>query len=389
MTKEEYLNKLVKGSELFLDTIPPPEENKFLFLNMNNGTYFNSKSIEEATPENHVLATYTPSWIGFLAGKLWLLYSLTHNKPFYKFAYDITKRVEKSANIVNVDTSFAIYHSACLGYNITKKKDLFDLAKIGVQSFSKLYSKNFGGLLISKPGFKHTHYRTRRKIRNIEFIIDNGEVLDLLWWWGSFDKNYYNMAYNTICKLLDYGFIKDDGSTFQCLELDENYKPLNFYTRQGYSDTSCWSRGQSWAMISFATAFEITGEKQFLEAALKVSDWYCDHLPEDYIPYYDFNDVNIPYVAKDTSAATIACCALSIMKHKTSDKFEKYQKIIDHTITSLFENYITPCGTLLGGSWGGLYHENPNEVVMPYGNYYLYELIFRELRPNDSVFVFN
>ena len=45
MTKEEYLNKLVKGSELFLDTIPPPEENKFLFLNMNNGTYFNSKSI--------------------------------------------------------------------------------------------------------------------------------------------------------------------------------------------------------------------------------------------------------------------------------------------------------------------------------------------------------
>jgi unsaturated chondroitin disaccharide hydrolase len=223
----------------------------------------------------------------------------------------------------------------------------------------------------------------------MEFIIDNGEVMDLLWWAGQENECYRRMARNTLTKLAKLGFVKPDGSTLQCLSLDpKTYQPLEFYTRQGYSDESCWARGQAWAMISFSTAYEATGDKLFLEKATLTADWYVYNLPEDYIPFYDFHDPRIPQIARDTSAATIACCAFSMLKNWLPERAKKYQQVIDESVRQMLARYLTPGGILMGGTWGSLLRSDPPEVVMPYGNYYIVELAYRELNPSSELFSF-
>lgn len=386
---DDLLERLSWSADLIIRTLPPSQHGQNLFLNMISGTYFNAPSIKAATPIHHSLASYTPSWSGFLAGKLWLLSDLIEEERYQKAAVDVTMRTGDTANIVNVDTSFAVYHSACLGYQLTGNTDFLPIIKRGVASFTQLYNRDFGGLMIGTPERRHTPYETLRPLHEMEFIIDNGEVMDLLWWAGRDDPCYRRMAKNTVTKLVQFGFVKPNGSTYQCLSLDpETFQPLEYYTRQGYSNDSCWARGQAWAMISFSTAYEATGDELFLKAAARTADWYVENIPTDYIPFYDFDDPRIPQIARDSSAATIACCALSMLKHWLPKRAERYQQVIDASAQQILDRYLTPGGILMGGSWGSLLRSDPPEVVMPYGNYYIVELVYRELKPDSELFSF-
>lgn len=42
----------------------------------------------------------------------------------------------------------------------------------------------------------------------------------------------------------------------------------------------------------------------------KVTDVYLKNLPEDYVPYWDFNDPSIPDAPRDASAACVVASAL-------------------------------------------------------------------------------
>jgi unsaturated chondroitin disaccharide hydrolase len=360
-----------------------------LYLNQINGLYFNASHPEEATPLHLSSASYTPHWAGFLAGRLWLLYDLTGRDLYCTMARDVTERTAPTAKIVNVDTGFAIYHSACLGYQITKDDTFLTTVQTGAASLAQLYREDLGLLMLSLPERKHTDYQLLRAVRKMEALIDTGEVLDLLWWTGHIEPRYRDFAYSNMARTLDLGFVKEDGSTFQCLEIDPvTYQPKQFYTRQGYADDSVWSRGQAWAMISFATAYDITGETKFLDPAVSCTNWYIEHLPADLIPFYDFDDPNIPQVARDTSAAAIALSAMSLLCQKDANLEKRYRPIIRKTLARLVDEYLSPGAVLMGGSWGGLLREHPHEVVMPYGNYYLVEALHREMNPESQLLVF-
>ncbi|MBE9593035.1 MAG: glycoside hydrolase family 88 protein, partial [Proteobacteria bacterium] len=79
-------------------------------------------------------------------------------------------------------------------------------------------------------------------------------------------------------------------------------------TYQGYNSDSCWSRGQAWAIYGFALAYKTSKDEIFLETSEKLSDYFIKNLPEDYVPYWDFDDPEKS--VKDSSAAAIACSGL-------------------------------------------------------------------------------
>ncbi|MBN2023492.1 MAG: glycoside hydrolase family 88 protein [Pirellulales bacterium] len=85
-------------------------------------------------------------------------------------------------------------------------------------------------------------------------------------------------------------------------------------THQGLSAESTWARGLAWSMYGFTQVYELTGMDEFLKVAQRNAEYWLAHLPEDKVPYWDFNaDLSQPPpwgAMKDSSAGAIAASAL-------------------------------------------------------------------------------
>ena len=108
-------------------------------------------------------------------------------------------------------------------------------------------------------------------------------------------------------------------------------------TAQGYSDDSVWSRGQAWAIYGFAHCYKETGDRRYLEQALKTFRAIRDHknMPSDKVPYWDFDAPGIPNEPRDASAA--ACIASALYYISTIDvkNPQIYREYADSIMTSL------------------------------------------------------
>lgn len=82
-------------------------------------------------------------------------------------------------------------------------------------------------------------------------------------------------------------------------------------TNQGYSDESCWSRGQAWGITGFAQCYRWTAEPKFLDTSKRLADYFISRLSPDGVPFWDFD---APQLApRDTSAAMIAAYGMLLL----------------------------------------------------------------------------
>lgn len=94
-------------------------------------------------------------------------------------------------------------------------------------------------------------------------------------------------------------------------------------THQGYADNTMWARGQAWAIYGYTVVYRETLDPRYLDFVQKVTDVYLERLPEDYVPYWDFDDPNIPNVPRDASAASVTASALLELSTYLPGKKEK------------------------------------------------------------------
>lgn len=71
-----------------------------------------------------------------------------------------------------------------------------------------------------------------------------------------------------------------------------------------------WARGQAWGIYGYTTVYRETKDVRYLDFVQKVTDVYLKNLPEDYVPYWDFNDPAIPDAPRDASVAAVVASAL-------------------------------------------------------------------------------
>jgi unsaturated chondroitin disaccharide hydrolase len=109
---------------------------------------------------------------------------------------------------------------------------------------------------------------------------------------------------------------------------------------QGLNDSSCWSRGQSWGILGFAEAYQATNNKDYLEIAKDLANFFISNSPEDCIPYWDFYASPNITPERDSSAAAIAC--LGMLKISKSCNIDKYKTYAIHILNSLIKNYLNP-----------------------------------------------
>ncbi|KAL4901440.1 hypothetical protein BDW74DRAFT_187679 [Aspergillus multicolor] len=151
-------------------------------------------------------------------------------------------------------------------------------------------------------------------------IIDNMLNLDLLFWAAreTGDTSLYDIAVAHARKTQEH-HIRPDKGTVHVVNYDADGNPKAKFTHQGYSNESCWSRGQSWGILGFMQTYEWTKDTSFLQTARELADYFIERLPEDSVPYWDFDapvDASCP---RDTSAGMVACCGLVLLYKALKD----------------------------------------------------------------------
>ncbi|KAH6683952.1 unsaturated glucuronyl hydrolase [Halenospora varia] len=147
-------------------------------------------------------------------------------------------------------------------------------------------------------------------------FLDNMLNLDLLFW-ASVElrsPTLYTIA-KTHAQTTQKHHMRPNSSTFHVVNFDQSTGSVKAkFTNQGYSDSSCWSRGQAWAITGFVQTYGWTGDRTFLETARSCADYFLNRLEESGSVVWDFDaPLSSEPRPTDTSAAMIACYGLLLL----------------------------------------------------------------------------
>ncbi|KAJ5223128.1 uncharacterized protein N7469_009368 [Penicillium citrinum] len=172
-------------------------------------------------------------------------------------------------------------------------------------------------------------------------IIDNMLNLDLLFWVAheTSNKDLFDKALMHAHTTQKH-HIRDDHSTFHVVNFDSGNGSVKAkFTNQGFSDSSCWARGQAWGILGFMQTFEWTNDPSFLVTAKELASYFITHLPDDGVPYWDLTAPIKEVSPRDTSAAMIAACGMLLLykhlKHSADGEFYLFEamKLVDRTFS--------------------------------------------------------
>lgn len=91
--------------------------------------------------------------------------------------------------------------------------------------------------------------------------------------------------------------VREDGSTYHVCDYSGMTGEVYLCrTAQGLADESTWARGQAWAVHGFTEFYSLTGDPSYLETAMRTADFFITHLPEDGLPFWDFDAPYTPDV---------------------------------------------------------------------------------------------
>ena len=152
---------------------------------------------------------------------------------------------------------------------------------------------------------------------------------------------------------------------------------------QGYADESAWARGQAWALYGYPMCYRYTHDVKYLEQAEKIYGFIFNNknLPEDLVPYWDFDAPKIPDEPRGASAA--ACTASALYELSTYIPGKGYKEKADKIMESLASPaYRAEVGTngnfILMHSVGSIPHGAEIDVPLNYADYYFLEALMRK-----------
>jgi unsaturated chondroitin disaccharide hydrolase len=345
-------------------------------------------------------------WTGsFWTGELWSMYARTHDPKYKQWAELWTSRLIGQEQVQNHDTGFLYFYSTIPAYKQTHEQKYRDSALLATKRFLELYNPTTHLIAAWAPGGDDT-------------IIDTMMNLQLLFWASheTGDPQWHDMAVQHATRAAEW-LIGPNGSVFQSVhynpgdsrqdftlrggslrithvDLENSVAPGDWvfkHTHQGYAADTTWSRGAAWALYGFSAAYSETHDKLFLDTSEKIAGYMLENLPEDGVPWYDFNDEGVLYRNRDSSAAAIMAGGLLRLSAVTPDKARarRYQQQAEATIHTLIDGYLTPVMANDNSPAGVLRHgcgTRPQDGMLIYGQYYLLEtLLTLENQTADGV----
>ena len=316
---------------------------------------------------------------GFWPGELWYLYESTGETNWKEAAVRFTEAVLPVAYQTphSHDVGFMVMPSIGHAYRLTGESRYRDALVSAADSLATLYNPVVGTIL-SWPGM----------VQKMDWphntIIDNMLNLELLFWVAAnCDRpDLHEIAVRHSETTMMHQF-REDGSTCHVVVYDpETGEELAKHTHQGWKDESMWARGQAWAIYGFTMAYRFTRDERFLQTAVRATETYLSRLPEDGIPYWDFDaGEQLPDQPKDASAAAIVASALlELQEYLPASEADRYLKTAKQTVRILSGAPYragSQCSAFLLHSTGHKPKGSEVDASISYADYYYIESLVR------------
>lgn len=330
---------------------------------------------------------------GFWPGVLWYDYEATGDTTVRAEAERFTASLEFLADIppYDHDLGFLTITSMLNGYRLTGNEEYKAKLLSCAQWLATLYDPKVGTILswprhVGDYGGHNT-------------IMDNMINLELLFWAsrnGGGD-NLRDIAIHHANTTMANQF-RPDGSCYHVAVYDTiDGHHLYNCTHQGLADSSMWARGQSWAIYGYTMVYRETRAPKYLDFAQRVADVFLRQLPEDLVPYWDFDDPRIAttpadsldaalaadgtasrFCPRDASAAAVVASALLELDGYVPNK--GYRRQAEQMLASLSSSRYRAgqqCPALLLHSTGNHPANSEIDAAIIYADYYYIEALCR------------
>lgn len=288
-------------------------------------------NLEEFTykfqPSNSENGFYVPSpnttWTtGFWTGEIWLAYEKTKDARL-KEAGEIQvesflQRIIDKVDVGHHDMGFLYSPSCVAAYKLTGNEHGKEAAILAAD--------NLMGRWQEKGQFFQAWGELGAE-DNYRLIIDCLLNMPLLFWASEVTGNpeYRDKAERHIKTAMKY-VIRPDYSTYHTYFFDpETGLPKKGVTCQGYRDGSAWARGQAWGIYGAALSYSRLKDPAYIDIFEKLAGFFIEHLPEDLVPYWDFDFSDGSSEPRDSSSAVITACGmLEMAKYLPEEKADYY-----------------------------------------------------------------
>lgn len=338
------------------------------------GTKFPSACAEGGVYE----VTENDDWTnGFWTGMLWMAYQYTGEVKFRDLACENLKsferRLDEHVVLEHHDIGFLYSLSVGAGYRILRDEHQKEVLLRAADVLAERYQEKGG--FIQAWGKKNAPNEYR-------LIIDSLMNLPLLYRAAELSGNdtYRSMA-DCHYKNVISNIVRDDYSTYHTFYFDpETGKPDHGATHQGFSDQSCWARGQAWAILGMPLNARITGrtmEGKEAETYKNVVEYFETHLPADGMPYWDLIFTDGSDQPRDSSALAIAACGMLEIGNKA-----RAEEML-HTLEELAapSDRVHTEGLLLHGVYAYAEGKGVDEPDL-WGDYFYMEALCRMCDPD-------
>lgn len=320
----------------------------------------------------------------FWPGMLWLAWECSGDAVFHAAAEacipDFRARLDRRVATETHDLGFLYTLSCVAPWRLWGNVYAWDTAlKAADLLMIRFYEK--AGVIQAWGNLNDPEQRGR-------IIIDCALNLPLLFWAAEETGNpYYREAAARHIESANRHLIRDDWSTYHTFYFDiENGAPLHGATRQGYSDTSCWSRGQAWGIYGNALCYRYTRNPELLEYSRGLARYFLNRLPDDLVAYWDLIFAGGDE-ERDSSAAAVTVCGLLELSRSlppVDPDHRLFENAALHIAASLARSYTTvnepeSNGILLHGVYSKPDGAGVDECTV-FGDYFYTEALARILR---------
>ncbi|MBH5371045.1 glycoside hydrolase family 88 protein [Bradyrhizobium glycinis] len=332
--------------------------------------------------------TFTPDgdWTGgAFVGQLWLAHLADPQRFPISDARAALSRMLPRAQLRTAFKGFGFYHGAALGSILFADEMARDAALTAARSLEQMFDPRLGLIPLGQDA------EEANAVGAAESSIDSLQATGLLFWASDQlgEQRMDEIANAHMRRVLDI-HVRPDNSVIQSSTLDpQTGKVLRTHTHKGYSDVSTWGRAQGWAILYTAHAAMVRpNEPLWREYAVRVLDWWIDHVPTDLVAYWDFDDPAIPNTSRDTAAtAIVAAASLRLASALGPTGGAKYRDFAERTVGELVSAYLTPVlpsdkrppGMLTGGCFTrkalARDIDTAQDAELIFGSYFLFEAL--------------